>query len=100
MPNFSLGEFAEFFRETSNGTYKCAFCANETFAANLVGDPKTPEIFGPAAMMIIPGKLDEPPGIGAEYHFYSISCRKCGRTDFFHNNQIDAWRKQKAAKSG
>jgi len=82
----TLKDFDAFFEAMRNGSYKCAFCGTERFKSNAV--------IGPAAMLvearlIVAAAAD---GLATGAHaFYSASCGKCGRTDFFHANQVEQW---------
>lgn len=82
-------DFNLFFLTAKNGTYKCAFCGNESFVANSSLRPSGiaagPEM--DPALLTMP--IDHQPIIA--HHYYAFSCDRCGRTDFFHRNQVDAW---------
>lgn len=95
MP-ISLKEFNSFFEAMRNGTYKCAFCGNETFTGNVIDNAASTVV---EAKMIIPAGPDNT--ATGTHQFYSFSCKKCGRTDFFHSNQVEEWfAVKKASENG
>jgi predicted nucleic-acid-binding Zn-ribbon protein len=76
-------DFQQFFQEKKLGTYKCPFCANEQFVANLGGHGAT-------------AVLRHHTDTAAGYHdFLSFSCTNCGHTDFFHITQFNKWQQEK-----
>lgn len=90
-------EFGRFFEEMKNGTYKCPFCGNEDFSGNVMTHaPGAPPVMS-ALHVAASQESDAQP---TERHvFYSFSCRKCGHTDFFHENQVEAWRASKKGQN-
>ena len=89
----SIADFSKYFAAQKSGTYKCVFCANEQFIANAVSLPSasdgSPSL---AALLIVPTVANrEDTSFAGNHTFYSISCTKCGRSDFFHSNQVEGW---------
>jgi len=88
MP-LTIADFGAFFEAMRNGTYKCSFCGNETFTVNVLDiQPQKPEDTT-VALLLVPAGPEKVPTDAHE--FYSFSCLRCGRTDFFHFNQVRAW---------
>ena len=73
-------EFKRFLEGTNKG-HKCLHCGTETWAVNLAAG----EGADPAVIKLTPE------GGGGYHGFYSASCSTCGRTDFYHTNQISNW---------
>jgi predicted nucleic-acid-binding Zn-ribbon protein len=88
----SQEDFIRFFEAMKNGTYKCPFCGHERFGVNLVAAiPSSPRPESPTAVLSLQASID-PDGLPLGPHqFYSFSCLNCGRSDFFHRNQVWAW---------
>jgi predicted nucleic-acid-binding Zn-ribbon protein len=72
-----------------SNNYQCTFCGNRSFTFNggedIAGLPNAPV---EARLPFIDGRPNAPVG---SLNMYSIVCRNCGRTDFFHVNQIVDW---------
>lgn len=79
----SVKDFGDFFDTKKNGTYKCPFCAHETFVANGNSDGDVSQIglleFNNNALT------------NNRHDSYSITCTNCGHIDLFHRNQVDQW---------
>ena len=89
-----ISEFREFFEEKKrDSVYVCIFCGNAGFSVGTYGPtaPQTAALLSAAFAPWSPAPSDTLP-----HTFYSISCDNCGRTDFFHVNQIDAWKAKKS----
>jgi predicted nucleic-acid-binding Zn-ribbon protein len=88
-------QFNDFLREMSlqGGEYKCSFCGNTDFARNVGNSEYEGEKSNaPSEFRLKPGDA------GGEYYhpFYSISCKRCGRTDFFHANMVTRFTRKKS----
>jgi predicted nucleic-acid-binding Zn-ribbon protein len=79
----SLQDFQRYFDAKRNGTYKCPFCGKETFLPNLQAPGEM------ALSVMVSANVN--PLQPSHHHFYSFSCSTCGRTDFFHTNQVERW---------
>jgi DNA-directed RNA polymerase subunit RPC12/RpoP len=103
----TIGEFNKFFTEVKAGTYKCAFCGTETFVPNAYSVLNSPRPSTQAEIDALPvAALHMPAGVEAAFAgidvthpFYSFSCARCGRTDFFHSRQVGAWLEEQKAKA-
>ena len=88
---FTADEFVQFFTEKKKGVYTCSFCGSTNFNIDLGG----------AGAETLPAELQipvlRPPGLTApaSHNFFAISCINCGKTDFFHVLQVEAWKKSK-----
>jgi predicted nucleic-acid-binding Zn-ribbon protein len=82
----TLQDFDAFFEAMRNGHYKCVFCGNETFKSNAL--ERSPKQLVEAKLLIAATAENLATGT---HDFYSSSCARCGRTDFFHANQVEQW---------
>lgn len=81
-------DFVRFLKGTALASFVCLNCGNEQYAVN-VG------VEGVAAnFRYTPRNAD-----GYHEH-YSRSCSNCGRTDFFHANQVEKWLKANPKEEG
>jgi hypothetical protein len=69
--------------------YVCSFCGNPKFLMN--GGRPVPGLNPEPVELALPYTDPRPNVESGEHHFYSIVCSNCGRADFFHLNQINAW---------
>jgi len=82
----TLQDFDAFFEAMRNGSYRCAFCGSVTFKSNAL--ECAPGQLVEAKLMIAAAADKLATGT---HDFYSSSCARCGRTDFFHANQVEQW---------
>jgi predicted nucleic-acid-binding Zn-ribbon protein len=72
-----------------SNNYQCTFCGHHSFTFNggedIAGLTNVPV---EARLPFVDHRPNAPPG---SLNMYSIVCQNCGRTDFFHVNQIVAW---------
>lgn len=91
MADLTYQDFVDFFEAKRKGTYSCPFCGSVHFvpAMDLSGTV-------PGELVV---QLQPAPGIvmPASHNYFAIACTNCGRSDFFHVNQVMQW---KALKSG
>lgn len=90
-------ELKTFFLEMRRGTYKCDFCTSEVFAASLGAPVGGVEMAARLALLTQP---THPPGSPGFHGFYSISCTNCGKSTFFHENQVMQWKARRTGGVG
>ena len=87
-----FADFVAFFDEKKRDQlYVCPFCGHTSFSVNSIsGTLNTPSL-------LTINSTTTPPGNA--HLFYAVSCDNCGRTDFFHSNQVDTWKARKGEGS-
>lgn len=64
----------------TNVNHTCLHCQQKGWVVNVEADQS------------LAAELRLAPVGGGGYHaFYSISCHNCGRSDFFHESQVNRW---------
>jgi predicted nucleic-acid-binding Zn-ribbon protein len=93
MADVSATDFFRFLREVRAGKpYECTYCGNGSYRYN--------EGARTGTVPVPPGKLTLVPEGAANGHpFYSISCSRCGRSDFFHLSAVADWIKANPEES-
>jgi predicted nucleic-acid-binding Zn-ribbon protein len=84
----SQKDLRRFLEGTAKADRACGHCGNRQFTLNVNSTAPDGE---PSSLRVY---VEEAAGF---HEFYSAACTRCGRTDFHHINQIEAWL---AANSG
>jgi ribosomal protein L37E len=85
----AFDNFVRFLDANAAHEYKCTFCGSRSFGVN--SGRTVPGLSNAAVGVTLPFVDPRPNVEGGVHEFYSIACRKCGRADFFHINQINDW---------
>lgn len=70
--------------------YQCPFCDNPMLRFNV----SSLDVVADLAIPVHPAPTQP---ANQSHNFYSISCERCGHTDFFHKAAVHSWLDERAA---